>query len=140
MWDQTSLRFSEMPSSPIYFYNLTTSQVPRNRIQLKKFLAGIFKSERKKIGLVNYIFCLDKYLLSINREYLQHDEFTDTISFTFSGRDEPLVGEVYISIERIRENASLYNTTIGRELHRVIFHSTLHLCGHEDNSKEKKKR
>jgi probable rRNA maturation factor len=127
-----------MPSPPIHFHSLVPTGFLRNRTKLKRFISSIFKEEGKKISFVSYIFCSDEYLLSINQEYLKHDELTDTISFTFSEKREPVVGEVYISIERIKENAIIFNCTAGKELHRVVFHSTLHLCGHRDDSKQMK--
>ena len=129
-----------MPSFPFHFYHLVPVGFLRSRSKLKRFLLGIFKSNGKKIKSVNYIFCSDDYLLAINRGYLQKDDFTDTISFTLSGRGEAIVGEVYISIDRVRENAKVFNVSASKELHRVIFHSTLHLCGYEDNPKALKEK
>ena len=91
--------------------------------------------EGSKIKQLSFVFCSDKYLLDINSRYLNHNNFTDIITFNLNtekyGKAE---GEIYISIERIRENAIKYNTTIDKELHRVIFHGVLHLCGYLDKT------
>lgn len=105
------------------------------RKQLKDFLRDIFKKENKKLGSLRYIFCSDKELLQINRQYLHHDFFTDIITFDLGAADT-IEGEIYISVERVKENARLWHTTIKEELHRVIFHGVLHLCGYKDKLKK----
>lgn len=87
---------------------------------------------------LNFIFCQDAYLLQINQQYLNHDTFTDIITFDLSENKTSLQGEIYISIERIQENATQFNTTYAHELHRVIFHGVLHLCGFKDKSAKDK--
>ena len=89
----------------------------------------------KKID-VSYIFCTDAYLLQINQDFLQHDTFTDIITFDLSENDNHLVAEIYVSVDRIQENASKFEVSYQRELHRVIFHGMLHLCGFKDKSKK----
>ncbi len=91
---------------------------------------------------MNYIFCTDKDLLEINRQFLKHDYYTDIITFDLSLKGGAAInGEVYISIDRVRENAATLQETVQRELHRVIFHGVPHLCGYKDKSDlEKKKR
>ena len=95
----------------------------------------MFRKENKKLQSLNYIFCTDEELLKINRQYLQHDFYTDIISFELSPKGAPIEGEVYISIDRVRDNARLLDETIYTELHRVIFHGALHLCGYRDKTK-----
>jgi len=104
-----------------------------NRNQLKKFLIRLFKKESTPLQSLNYIFCSDKYLLEINKAYLDHDYYTDIISFNLSN-DSIVAGEIYISIDRVRDNASNEGEAINRELHRVIFHGALHLCGFGDKT------
>ncbi|RYD83098.1 MAG: rRNA maturation RNase YbeY [Sphingobacteriales bacterium] len=107
----------------------------RQRTQLKAFLASIFKKEKKKFGSINYVFCSDEYLLDINRSFLNHDYFTDIITFDLSEPGATSIdAEIYISIDTIRDNAQRFNTTISKELHRVIFHGILHLCGYKDKT------
>jgi len=105
-----------------------------NRTQLKTFLATLFKREKKALEELNYIFCTDEYLLEINRSFLQHDYYTDIISFELAEKKQPSQGEIYISIDRVKENAREIGESFQRELHRVIFHGALHLCGYRDKS------
>jgi rRNA maturation RNase YbeY len=83
---------------------------------------------------VNYIFCSDKYLLKINQDFLQHNTYTDIITFQYSAESEAVESDIYISVERVRENAQAFRVSFSRELYRVIFHGALHLCGYKDKS------
>ena len=85
---------------------------------------------------INFVFVSDKKLLEINRQYLKHDYFTDIISFELSQPEMPVVGDIYISIDRVKENAAGLGVSFKSELHRVIFHGVLHLCGFGDKSKK----
>jgi rRNA maturation RNase YbeY len=85
----------------------------------------------KKIKL-NYIFCSDEHLLGINQQFLNHDTYTDIITFDLSEKENELVGEIYISVDRIWDNAARFKVDFNQELHRVIFHGCLHLCGFGD--------
>lgn len=87
----------------------------------------------KKIKL-HYIFCSDEHLLGINKQFLDHDTYTDIITFDLSEKQSELIGEIYISVDRIVDNAAKFNTDIILELHRVIFHGCLHLCGFGDKN------
>ncbi len=87
----------------------------------------------KKIRLA-YIFCSDEYLLTINQQFLNHDTFTDIITFDLSEGDDTLFGEIYVSVDRVKENAALFGVGYNSELHRVIFHGALHLCGFKDKT------
>lgn len=104
------------------------------RTGLKQFINKLVEKEGFKLNTLSYVFCSDRTLLKMNRDYLQHDYFTDIITFDLSSTKE-IEGEVYISIDRVKENASQFETTFQRELHRVIFHGALHLCGYKDKSK-----
>jgi rRNA maturation RNase YbeY len=95
------------------------------------------KKERKKLTSLNYIFCSDLYLLKINQEYLKHDTLTDIITFDYSQKSN-LEGEVYISIERVKENSEIFKRPFAEELHRVIIHGLLHLIGYADKSDAEK--
>ncbi|MFN2438932.1 MAG: rRNA maturation RNase YbeY [Chitinophagaceae bacterium] len=105
-----------------------------NRTCLRSFLVKFFKQQGKKVSIVNYIFCSNQYLLKINRKYLCHYSYTDIITFELSEKDAPLVADIFISVERIAENKGHFNTTLKTELHRVIFHGALHLCGYSDKT------
>lgn len=105
-----------------------------NKGLIKKQVAEIFISEKKKINQVDYIFCSDYFLLEINKSFLQHDFFTDVITFDLSNTKD-IRGEIYISVDRVRENAIIYSKTYRSEILRVIFHGALHLCGYQDKRK-----
>jgi len=107
----------------------------KERTKLKIFLADLFRKEKKQLTSLHYIFCSDDYLLDINRRFLQHDYYTDIITFDLSPDKKSVEGEVYISVDRVRDNAQTLQTTITEELHRVIFHGALHLCGYKDKTK-----
>lgn len=106
----------------------------KKRIELKLFIEHIFKKYRQKLESLNYIFTSDKRVLEINKAYLKHDYFTDIISFELSEPGSPVQGEIYISIERVRDNAVNEDVSFKEELLRVIFHGALHLCGFKDKT------
>ena len=113
------------------------SEVPlRERSRLKDFLPLIFKKEKKQLAEIQYIFCSDDYLLRINKQYLDHDYYTDIITFDLSEPGEPINAEIYISVDRVRDNARSFGTSLKKELHRVIFHGALHLCGYRDKKQQ----
>lgn len=105
-----------------------------NRTELKTFLMRLFRKEKRTLEHVNYIFCSDAYLLNLNQDYLKHKTLTDIITFELSGPGDDLIADIYISVERVRENAGLYKSTFQKELHRVIFHGALHCCGYKDKT------
>ena len=99
------------------------------------WLSKVISSEMKNEGDINYIFCDDDYLVEINQQYLDHDTLTDIISFDYSIGNE-LHGDVFISIERVRENAVDFNVDFEEELKRVLVHGVLHYCGYKDKSED----
>lgn len=101
---------------------------------LKKFICKIFALEKHNLQNLTYVFCSDKYLLEINKSHLKHNYYTDIITFDLSETPRAIIGEIYISIDRVRDNASTLDVTIREELHRVIFHGALHLCGYKDKA------
>ncbi|MEO5782718.1 MAG: rRNA maturation RNase YbeY [Ginsengibacter sp.] len=119
----------------IYFHELNIKSSLLHRNVLKKFLLTIFKKERKRVNRVDIIFCTDKYLLSLNKSFLNHAYNTDTLSFLLSDDKLPIIGELYISIQRIKFNSRDLNIKYKNELLRVIIHSCLHLCGYKDAPK-----
>ena len=110
-----------------------------NRPDLKRNINSIFLNERKRYSIVSFIFCNDQYLLSINNKFLGHDTYTDIITFPLNEEGDAISGEIYISVDRVRENAANEGCTIKNELHRVLFHGVLHLCGYKDKTKKDKK-
>ena len=115
-----------------FFFQSKTSL--QNRSNLKLFITSIFKKEKTKAQDLNIIFCSDDFLLNINREYLNHDYTTDIITFEISRDQNGITAEIYISVDSIIKNSIDYQSTIKNELHRVIFHGVLHLCGFKDKS------
>ena len=123
---------SPSQSKVCFFFDKVSPWLP-DRSSLKKFIESIFKREGYKLSSLNYIFCTDERLLQINRDYLQHDYYTDIITFGLT--QHPIEGEIYISIDRVRDNALQLGVSFKSELHRVIFHGALHLCGYRDKTR-----
>lgn len=120
----------------IHFHYLTPAFYFPHRNKLKHFLFKQVKQEGKEVNSINYIFCSDQHLLKMNQDYLAHDTLTDIITFELSGEGESLLADVYISVERVRDNAASFKQPFLTELHRVIFHGLLHLVGYRDKTKK----
>ncbi|UJP65933.1 rRNA maturation RNase YbeY [Mongoliitalea daihaiensis] len=105
----------------------------------KKWLKELAQTHQKKIGELNYIFCSDEYLYSINVEYLNHHTYTDIITFDNSELDTTIEGDIFISIDRIKDNANKLNIPFETELQRVLSHGILHLLGYKDKKEEDQK-
>lgn len=127
--------FRNKPLNKIYFHELNIKSFLLHRGDLKIFLLTIFKKERTQVKRVDIIFCTDEDLLSLNKDFLNHNYYTDTLSFLLSIHGNPITGEIYISIDRIKSNATDLKISYQNELLRVIIHSCLHLCGYSDNPK-----
>ena len=108
----------------------------KNRRKLRSVIEGLFIKERKKLKKLTYVFCSDSYLIGINKEFLKHDFYTDIITFDLSSSKGEIEGEVYISVDRVKDNAVAVKTTVKNEMQRVIFHGALHLCGYKDKKKK----
>ena len=119
-------------SVPVITFNFLYSFRLPERRKTRGAIISLFGQEKKALKRLDYIFCPDDYLLKINQEYLQHDSLTDIITFDLSDDQHVLRGEVYISIERVQENSLKFDVPFLTELHRVIFHGALHLCGYKD--------
>ncbi len=117
---------------PISFNTADKNTTLTNRLALKAFIEKGLKKEGIAIDTLQYVFCSDKFLLNINKSFLNHDYFTDIISFDLSETKGPLIGEVYISVDRVKDNAKTHKTSYTEELLRVIFHGALHFCGYKD--------
>ena len=111
-----------------------TLQIP-GKTHLKAFIQSLFKKEKIALDSITYIFCSDEFLLQMNRDFLQHDYYTDIITFGLSDKGQPVEAEVYISLDRIKDNSKTHNTTQTDETLRVIFHGALHLCDYKDKKK-----
>ena len=109
--------------------------VLKNRRSLKVFIKQLFEREGKSILSLDIIFCSDEYLLEINNKHLQHDYYTDIITFDLSDPNSTqTIGELYISIDRVKDNALSLQAKFSIELLRVVFHGALHLCGYKDKT------
>ena len=108
----------------------------KEKNKTKKWLKEIANLEGQKVGELNYIFCSDEYLYEINVEYLDHKTYTDIITFDNSEKEKIIEGDIFVSIERIRDNALKENVTFEKELKRVMSHGILHLMGYKDKKKE----
>jgi probable rRNA maturation factor len=124
--------------APIGFHFLQATTL-NQRQALKDFLRSLFRKEKKALASLTYIFCSDEYLLEINRQHLQHDYYTDIITFEMNAKGQPAIGEIYISVDRVKDNAREFGTSFKEELHRVIFHGALHLCGYKDKNPKQEK-
>ncbi len=124
-----------MLRNPIQFHYLVDPFFFPERNRLKDFITRMLKREGKRVEAINYIFCTDRFLLDLNEKHLKHNTYTDIITFEFSGKHQPLISDIYISIDRIKDNAISFSTSFINELHRVIFHGALHLAGYKDKSK-----
>ena len=119
----------------VRYYNEDIKFEYKNRLFNNRWLKMVAGSEMKSIGDVNVIFCSDNYILDINMRYLQHDYFTDIITFDYC-EGNTLSGDLFISIDSVRENASFYGSDFDEELHRVIVHGLLHLARYDDHTDE----
>jgi probable rRNA maturation factor len=122
-----------------FFFNDTKVSLGK-RADLKGFIHTLFKMEKRNLQSLNIIFCSDEYLLQINRNYLSHNYYTDIITFYYSERGQPIEAELYISADRVTENAQKLDVSKKEELHRVVFHGCLHLCGYGDKSSQQIKK
>jgi len=122
-----------------FFTEDISFSLPRKQ-QTRQWLAGLAEGEGYTIGELNYIFCSDDYLLQVNRDYLDHDYYTDIITFDNAEEEGKLEGDIFISIDRVNDNARTLNVPEEQELRRVIAHGLIHLCGYGDKSDEEAKR
>lgn len=120
-------------------YFKTTFRLRQAR-KVSVWLAKVVKAEKASIGSLSYVFCSDAYLVSINKTYLNHDTLTDIITFPYTEKKGPLDGEIFISIQRVRENAKGLGVDFETELRRVMIHGVLHLLGYTDKTAAMKKR
>jgi probable rRNA maturation factor len=125
-----------MQNKQVYFHYADAKPLFSNKRLLQDFIPVIFKKEGKKLESLSFIFCSDNYLLEINKHFLKHDYYTDIISFDLSEPKSALIsGEIYISVDRVKENAKDMRISFEEEMKRVLFHGTLHLCGYRDKRK-----
>lgn len=116
-------------------FNYETDFQLENESKYEDWIDSIIESEVKEPGEINYIFCDDDYLLEINKQYLDHDTLTDIISFDYCIGDL-ISGDIFISIDRVKDNAQEYDVSFNNELLRVMSHGILHYCGYKDKTQE----
>lgn len=122
-------------SAMISYFQEDINFVLKGRLKNNKWLSLVAESEIKRIGNINIIFCSDNYILDVNQKYLQHDYFTDIITFDYCEGDK-LSGDLFISIDSVRENSIEYKTDFNDELNRVMVHGLLHLIGYDDHTED----
>jgi rRNA maturation RNase YbeY len=123
----------------VHFYFEKVDFTLKERKKLKSFISSLIVKEKKNLNNLNYIFCNDKALLEINRKYSDHNFYTDVITFDLSSSPKEILADVYISADRIKENAKSLKLSLKEELHRVMLHGLLHLCGYNDKTEAQKK-
>ena len=122
----------------IFFNNADKVTSLRFRTKLKTFIHQQCHKEGLSIEALQYVFCSDAYLLDINKRFLKHDFYTDILSFDLSDKKGKLIGDIYISVDRVKENAKTEGNLYMHELLRVIFHGALHFCGYKDKTPNQK--
>lgn len=127
-----------MPRLPIHFFNEDISFTLKQKDHTRAWINQTILSEGYHLNELTFIFCNDDYLLNINRQYLNHDTYTDIITFDNSEVEGEITGDIFISIDRIRDNAAKFGVSVQDELHRVIIHGTLHLLGYRDKTRTEK--
>lgn len=133
--------FIQLPSeteASINFFNEEVDITLKNQMLIIQWIKDTIRQENQQLGNLNFIFCSDAYLHQINLEYLNHDTYTDIITFPYS--DSSVEGDIYISIDRIKENADKFKVSFENELNRVIIHGVLHLLGYKDKSNKEKEQ
>jgi rRNA maturation RNase YbeY len=124
----------------ITFNNQDITFTLKNKTGLKKWMSIVIQQKEWELGDINFIFCSDDFLLDINKKYLNHDTLTDIITFDYSKENpkQAISGDIFISTDRVRENAQTFSKTFENELHRVMIHGVLHLLGYTDKTKSSK--
>ncbi|RYE38151.1 MAG: rRNA maturation RNase YbeY [Sphingobacteriales bacterium] len=129
-----------MANGKINYFSEDINYVLKSKRKIKTWILGAIVAEDYQLDELNFIFCSDDYLLRINQQYLDHDTYTDVVTFDNSEALKTITGDIFISIDRIRENAAIYGHSAQVELCRVMIHGTLHLLGYRDKTKAEKQR
>ena len=125
-----------MKGSNISFYSVGKFSL-KTEAAVAACIKAITAEESREVGDITFVFCDDNYILKINKEFLDHDTYTDIITFDYSVGNE-IISEIYVSTDRVEENAKKYKQTFENEIHRVMIHGVLHLCGYNDKLAEEK--
>jgi rRNA maturation RNase YbeY len=124
----------------IYFYTEDVKYVLKQKKTIRKWIENVIEGSRKELVLINYIFTSDNNLLNINKDFLNHNTYTDIITFDLSSKANQIEADVFISIDRVKDNAKNLHVSVTDELHRVMIHGVLHLLGYNDKSESQKKQ
>jgi len=122
-------------ANTLFFHNEDTPYLLPKKRTIRAWLLAVAKEESKAMEAVSYIFCSDDYLRNLNEQYLHATYFTDVITFDYCGKNT-VSGDIFISVDRVKENAKLYKQRYFQEMLRVMLHGLLHLCGHKDKTKK----
>ena len=128
-----------MKTNSIRFFSENIPFIIRHKKLLRAWIVSTIETENWIPGNINVVFCTDKYLHELNFQFLKHDTLTDIVTFDYNRNDE-ISGDLFISIDRVRENATILGRKVQEELHRVIIHGVLHLCGYKDKDEVNKKK
>lgn len=124
-----------MASRDIHFFSEDVDFTLKEKQKIRQWITGAITREGfSRVGELNFVFCSDDYLLEINQTYLKHDTYTDIVTFDSSESEDTIAGDIFISVDRTQENALAFGVSWRDELHRVIIHGVLHLCGYGDKT------
>lgn len=127
-----------MSEQNIFYFSEDIDYTLNHTTDMNQMIGQVSEKESVRIDYLNYIFCSDNYLLDINKKYLKHDYFTDIITFESSEEDGKVSGDIFISIDRAKDNAADYNVSLKNEVTRLIIHGLLHLIGFKDSTDDEK--
>jgi probable rRNA maturation factor len=124
----------------IFYNNIDNNFTLRDKIKIKRWILKSIEEENITVNFISFNFCSDEYILKLNNSSLKHNYYTDIITFELNNKNENIEGDIYISIDRVKENAKNLRESFVNELHRVIIHGVLHLCGYKDKSSKESKK
>ena len=124
----------------ISYNNIDNNFRIKDKIKIKKWILKSIEAEKKNVNFISFNFCSDDFILELNNNALKHNYYTDIITFELNNKNENIEGDIYISVDRVKENAKILKESFTDELHRVIIHGVLHLCGYKDKSSKESKK
>ena len=124
----------------ISYNNIDNNFRIKDKIKIKKWILKSIEAEKKNVNFISFNFCSDDFILKLNNNALKHNYYTDIITFELNNKNENIEGDIYISVDRVKENAKILKESFTDELHRVIIHGVLHLCGYKDKSSKESKK
>ncbi len=124
----------------ISYNNIDNNFRIKDKIKIKKWILKSIEAEKKNVNFISFNFCSDGFILELNNNALKHNYYTDIITFELNNKNENIEGDIYISVDRVKENAKIVKESFTDELHRVIIHGVLHLCGYKDKSSKESKK